>query len=61
MKELDNIYFSKPECDITPPRRQSLGGIPSIGQEGRFQNKSDFLKQLNDLLSYTTEKGGLRK
>ena len=39
-------------------RRSSHCGI---GSDGRFENKSEFLKQLNELLTYTTPKDGLRQ
>lgn len=61
MNELDNIFFSQPSQGIRSgfsSNRSSHCGIG--GQDARFDNKSDFLKQLNELLSYTAPKDGLR-
>lgn len=53
IKELDTIFFSQPE-DIRKSNISSRrGSSTNIGMEGSFENKSEFLKQLNELLNYT--------
>jgi hypothetical protein len=61
MNELDNIFFSQPECGVKKGISSRKSSIHcGIGGDGSFQNKSDFLKQLNELLNYTAPKDGLR-
>jgi len=50
INELDEIFFREPE-DVTcrNSNRNSFG----IGPDGSFPNKGAFLKELNNLLTYT--------
>jgi len=53
MNELDNIFFREPECEFKSVSKRRSSVHCGIGVDGRFDNKTDFLKQLNELLSYT--------
>jgi hypothetical protein len=69
MQELDDIYFKKTETETARERAQGLITITACEREGSmgrnggystFENKSEFLKSLNELLNWEP-KEGLRK
>jgi len=60
MNELDDIYFSQAACEAKKEMGSRRASHCGIGTDGRFENKTEFLKQLNELLSYTAPKDGLR-